>query len=89
VCHVLQDPAFFHFLTRIDEEFAAVTRLGRCPGCEGPLHVADYPRKPRGVRPRCGRVIPGASALPVAGATAARLRRRYGLQAAVCIWQWF
>jgi hypothetical protein len=49
VCHgVLQDPAFFHFLTRIDEEFAAVTRLGRCPGCEGPLHVADYPRKPRG-----------------------------------------
>ena len=46
--HVLQDPAFFHFLTRIDEEFAAVTRLGRCPGCEGPLHVADYPRKPRG-----------------------------------------
>ena len=48
MCHVLQDPAFFHFLTRIDEEFAAATRLGRCPGCEGPLHVADYPRKPRG-----------------------------------------
>lgn len=48
MCHVLQDPAFFHFLTRIDEEFAAVTRLGRCRGCEGPLHVADYPRKPRG-----------------------------------------
>jgi len=49
VCHgVLQDPAFFHFLTRIDEEFASVTRLGRCPGCGGPLHVADYPRKPRG-----------------------------------------
>jgi hypothetical protein len=48
VCHVLQYPAFFHFLTRIDEEFAAVTRLGRCPGCAGPLHVADYPRKPRG-----------------------------------------
>ncbi len=49
MCHgVLQDPAFFHFLTRIDEEFASATRLGRCPGCEGPLHVADYPRKPRG-----------------------------------------
>jgi hypothetical protein len=47
VCHVLQDPVFFHFLTRIDEEFASATRLGRCPGCEGPLHVADYPRKPR------------------------------------------
>lgn len=49
MCHgVLHDPAFFNFLSRIDEEFAAVTRLGRCPGCEGPLHVADYPRKPRG-----------------------------------------
>ena len=48
MCHVLQDPAFFHFLTRIDEDFAAATRLGRCPGCEGPLHVADFPRKPRG-----------------------------------------
>ena len=49
MCHaVLQDPAFFHFLTRIDEEFAATTRLGRCPSCTGPLHVADFPRKPRG-----------------------------------------
>jgi hypothetical protein len=49
VCHiVLQDPAFFRFLTHIDEEFASATRLGRCPGCAGPLHVADYPRKPRG-----------------------------------------
>jgi len=49
VCHaVLQDPAFFHFLCRIDEAFASATRLGRCPGCAGPLHVADYPRKPRG-----------------------------------------
>ena len=48
MCHVLQDPVFFHFLTRIDEEFAAATCLGRCPDCEGALHVADYPRKPRG-----------------------------------------
>lgn len=49
MCHaVLQDPAFFHFLSRIDEEFATATRLGRCPGCGGPLHVADFPRKPRG-----------------------------------------
>jgi len=49
VCHaVLQDPAFFRFLTRIDEEFAAATRLGGCRSCAGPLHVADYPRKPRG-----------------------------------------
>ena len=48
MCHVLQDSAFFHFLSRIDEEFAAATRLARCPGCAGPLHVADFPRKPRG-----------------------------------------
>ena len=49
MCHaVLQDPAFFHFLSRIDEEFASATRLGRCRGCGGPLHVADFPRKPRG-----------------------------------------
>lgn len=49
MCHaVLQDPAFFRFLTRIDEEFAAATRLGGCRSCAGPLHVADYPRKPRG-----------------------------------------
>jgi len=49
VCHdVLQDPTFFRFLSKIDHEFAAETRAGRCPGCSGPLHVADYPRKPRG-----------------------------------------
>ena len=49
MCHdVLQDPTFFRFLSKIDHEFAAETRAGRCPSCEGPLHVADYPRKPRG-----------------------------------------
>ena len=49
MCHdVLQDPTFFRFLSKIDCEFAATTREGRCPGCAGPLHVADYPRKPRG-----------------------------------------
>jgi hypothetical protein len=49
VCHaVLQEPAFFRFLTRIDEEFAAAVRLEGCRACEGPLHVANFPRKPRG-----------------------------------------
>ena len=49
MCHaVLQNPAFFRFLTRIDEEFAATTRLQGCRACEGPLHVANFPRKPRG-----------------------------------------
>lgn len=45
---VLQDPAFFLFLLRIDEEFASQTRLARCRHCAGALHVADFPRKPRG-----------------------------------------
>ena len=51
MCHVLfQDPAFFRLLTRIDAEFAAEAKQGRCPKpeCAGPLHVADFPRKPRG-----------------------------------------
>lgn len=49
MCHaIVQDPAFFRFLTRIDEESAAATRLQGCRACGGPLHVANYPRKPRG-----------------------------------------
>jgi len=49
VCHaILQEPAFFRFLTHIDEELAATTRLAGCRSCEGALHVANYPRKPRG-----------------------------------------
>lgn len=49
MCHaLLQDPVFFRFLLRIDEEFAAETRLGRCRHCGGALHSARFPRKPRG-----------------------------------------
>lgn len=49
VCHaLLQDPAFFRFLSLIDAELAEEARLGRCPRCGGSLHVADFPRKPRG-----------------------------------------
>jgi hypothetical protein len=49
VCHaVLQDPDFFLFLLRIDEEFAAETRDAQCRHCGGVLHSARYPRKPRG-----------------------------------------
>jgi hypothetical protein len=52
VCHaLLHDPAFFRLLTRIDTGFATQTRQGRCPKCAGPLHVADFPRKPRGCPP--------------------------------------
>jgi hypothetical protein len=44
----LHDLAFFRFLSRIDAELAAETRQARCLDCKGPLHVADFPRKPRG-----------------------------------------
>jgi hypothetical protein len=45
---VLRDPAFFLFLLRIDEELASETRRAGCRECAGRLHVADFPRKPRG-----------------------------------------
>lgn len=44
----LRDPAFFRFLLRIDEEFAGQARQEGCRHCGGPLHVSDFPRKPRG-----------------------------------------
>ena len=48
MCHaLLQDPAFFLFLLRIDEALAAETRSAGCR-CGGVLHSARYPRKPRG-----------------------------------------
>jgi hypothetical protein len=48
VCHaLLQDPKFFQLLKRIDQELAAQARAGRCLFCEGVLHCANDPRKPR------------------------------------------
>ena len=44
---VLQDPAFFGFLLHIDQDHAASVRLQGC-SCGGPLHQANYERKPRG-----------------------------------------
>lgn len=44
---VLQDPAFFAFLLHIDKDHAATVRLQGC-SCGGPLHQANYARKPRG-----------------------------------------
>ena len=40
----------FRALRTIDIEIAASVRAGHCPHCGGPLHVADYERKPRGER---------------------------------------
>ena len=45
---VLRDPEFFLFLLRIDEEFASETLREGCRHCGAALHVADFPRKPRG-----------------------------------------
>jgi len=44
---VLQDPAFFGFLLRIDQDHAATVHSQGC-SCAGPLHRASYARKPRG-----------------------------------------
>ncbi len=45
---VLQDPAFFGFLLHIDQDHAASVRALGCAFCNGPLHVGDFARKPRG-----------------------------------------
>lgn len=47
---VLHDPAFFALLLRIDQDHAAECRLLGC-FCGGPLHQANYERKPNGVAP--------------------------------------
>lgn len=36
-------------LVVIDQAIAHEVRSGHCPQCGGTLHVADYPRKPRGL----------------------------------------
>lgn len=52
MCHILlQTPKFFQLLLQIDIDLAKQTRAGKCPDCGGTLHVADYPRKPRGCPP--------------------------------------
>ena len=48
MCHaLLQNPNFLSLLLQIDKELAAQTRAHGCP-CGGPLHRANYPRKPKG-----------------------------------------
>jgi hypothetical protein len=42
---------FYHVLERIDAELAETTRRTGCQQCEGVLHKANYPRKPRGGPP--------------------------------------
>lgn len=45
---LLADARFYEELLRIDRDLARVVEDARCPTCGGPLHTADYPRRPRG-----------------------------------------
>ncbi len=47
-CTQLVSVSLLSLLSRIDEDLAERTREDRCPECGGPLHRADYLRKPRG-----------------------------------------
>jgi hypothetical protein len=46
---VLQNREFLRALEEVDREIAADVREVGCRHCEGTLHRADYPRKPRNV----------------------------------------
>lgn len=45
---VLKNESLFSDLYKIDLAIAEQYRQKRCPFCKGPLHYANYPRKPRG-----------------------------------------
>lgn len=44
------DTSFYQSLYHLDQAIAADVQAAGCQHCGGRLHVADYPRKPRGVR---------------------------------------
>lgn len=48
ISELLQKASLFSFLHRIDTDLANQCREGGCPFCGGPLHQANYERKPRG-----------------------------------------
>jgi hypothetical protein len=51
VCQsILQSAEFFAFLLLIDSDLAAEAKIQGCRCCQGPLHQARYPRKPRGAQ---------------------------------------
>ena len=50
MCHTyLSDARLYPLLLDIDRDLAERTRGARCRFCGAVLHIADYPRKPRGV----------------------------------------
>jgi hypothetical protein len=51
MCHdFLSDSSFYQSLTLFDLKIATEVLSQGCPHCGGVLHVANYPRKPRGMR---------------------------------------
>ena len=48
---LFSDATLYAALARLDEEIAAETKLHGCRFCDGDLHSARYPRKPRGLPP--------------------------------------
>jgi len=51
VCQIiLQSAEFFALLLLIDIDLAAVAKSQGCHDCQGTLHQAHYPRKPRGAK---------------------------------------
>ena len=51
VCQaVFNDSSFYQSLFQLDQAIAADVQAAGCPYCGGRLHVADYPRKPHGIR---------------------------------------
>lgn len=55
MCHrVLRDARFHRQLLLIDADLAAQAQSAGCSICQGVLHAASYPRKPRGVPAEVG-----------------------------------
>lgn len=49
VLDLLKNPSFFYILLKLDQESANALQSKGCSHCGGPLHIANYPRKPRGL----------------------------------------
>jgi len=47
--NIVAAASFWSQLVEIDLQFQRDVIARGCPRCGGPLHVADHPRKPRGV----------------------------------------
>lgn len=47
---IFGDASFYRSMFQLDQTIGADVQAAGCRHCGGRLHVADYPRKPRGVR---------------------------------------